>query len=86
MPAERREHVLHQERHAPCSNLAAHTSHLREWDKYLDESQHHHTRMQALESATAMRKRQVEMFEQLFEHPKEVLLANADCRELQDVL
>jgi hypothetical protein len=76
MHAERREHVLHQERHAPISRLIRRLGkqeeeHLREWDKYLDESQHHHTRMQALESATAMRKRQVETFEQLFEHPKE---------------
>ena len=42
--------------------------------------------MLALERATAMRKRQVHTFERLFEDPKEVLLANDDFRELQEVL
>jgi flagellar biosynthesis chaperone FliJ len=88
---ERRQHVLHRERHEPISRLVRRLGkieeeHQREWDKYLDESQHHYTRTQALESATKMRRRQVEMFERLFEHPKEVLLANADFRELQAVL
>jgi hypothetical protein len=91
MDAEQREHRLHQERHAPVSRFVRRLDkqeeeHRREWDKYLDESQHHYTRTQALESATKMRRRQVEMFERLFEHPKEVLLANDDFRELQAAL
>ena len=88
---ERRQHVLHRERHEPISRFIGRLGkqeeeHRREWDKYLDESQHHYTRTQALESATKMRRRQVELFERLFEHPKEVLLANPDFRELQAVL
>jgi hypothetical protein len=91
MHAEQREHAFHRERHAPISRLVRRLGkqeeeHRREWDKYLDESQHHYTRTQALESATKMRRRQVEMFERLFEHPEEVLLANADFRELQKAL
>jgi hypothetical protein len=60
--------------------------HQRAWNKYLDESQHHHTRMQELDSATAMRKRGTEALEELLGHPRQVLLENDDFRELQEAI
>ena len=89
--AEQREHVLHRERHAPISRFIRvfgkqEEEHRRHWDEYSDTDGNHHARMLALDRATAMRKRQVNTFEQLFEHPKEVLRANDDFRELQEVL
>jgi hypothetical protein len=57
--------------------------HQRAWDKYLDQSQHHRTRMQALDSATAMRKRETEAFEELYRQPEDALLENEDFLELQ---
>jgi len=88
---EQREHALHQERHSPISRLVRlfgklEEEHQRHWDEYSDTSANHHVRMLALERATAMRKRTNETFEQLFEHPKEMLLANDDFRDLQAAL
>jgi hypothetical protein len=88
MHADQRERALHQERHSPISRLIGRLSkqeeeYRRHWDEYSGTGANHHARMLALDRATVMRKRQVETFEQLFEHPKEVLLANVDFRELQ---
>jgi hypothetical protein len=89
--AEQREHALHRERHEPISRLVRlfgklEEEHQRHWAEYSDTGANHHVRMLALERATAMRRRQHETFEQLFERPKEALLANPDFRELQGVL
>jgi hypothetical protein len=91
MHAERREHVLHQERHVPISRLVRlfgklEEEHQRHWAEYSDTGANHHARMLALERATAMRKRQVETFKQLFERPKEALLANPDFRASRSAL
>jgi hypothetical protein len=88
MELERQAHRQREHHHVPISRLvrrlgAFKEEHQRAWDKYLDESRDHYTRMQELESATKMRKRQAETLEQLFEHPNEMLLANDDFRELQ---
>jgi hypothetical protein len=91
MLSEQRQHAHREHHDVPISRLVRvianlEEEHRREWDKYLDETTHHHTRMSHLDGARQIRKRQHETFEQLFERPKEVLLANADFRELQAAL
>jgi hypothetical protein len=60
--------------------------HGRAWDIYEDESQHHSTRLKAIESATAWRKRSTEAFEELLRQPKEALLESEDFLALQAAL
>jgi hypothetical protein len=90
MEAERHAHRHREHHHAPVSQLVRRLSkleaeHRREWDTYSD-SDNQHTRMLALKSATKIRAQQNELFGQLFESPEEVLLENADFRELQEAL
>jgi hypothetical protein len=60
--------------------------HQRAWDMYRDKSRDHRTRMKELESATAMRKRETEAFEELYSYPTELLLENEDFLRLQAAL
>jgi len=88
--AEQREHALHRERHSPISRLIRvlgkqEEEHRRQWDEYRD-SDNHHASILALDRATKVRELQVGTFANLLDHPKETLLANADFRELQQVL
>jgi hypothetical protein len=90
MLEERRQHVLHRERHEPISRLIRvlgkqEEEHHRQWDEYRD-SDNHDASISALDRATKVRELQVGTFANLLDHPKEALLENADFRELQAVL
>jgi hypothetical protein len=89
--AEQREHAHGQHHASNISGLVRRIygfeqEHQRAWDKYLDESQHHHIRMQALDGATALCKRETEAFEELYSYPTELLLENEDFLRLQAAL
>jgi hypothetical protein len=88
---EQRQHAHREHHDVSISKLVRHLyrlgeEHVRAWDRYLDESRHHHTRMQALDRATTHVERMTETFEELFGHSKEVLLENDEFRELQEAI